>query len=261
VRILYIERLYYFEMWESPRCLKTVADVTAALKKLKSEASRLAELKEQIRIRVIGLAWSDLHTPWSKGGEAFDSKHLTARLKEIIGEQSKREIPTRAPVPQVKRKELPTLGTETLDKLQLDARAAAKSGAFEEAARAEKARREVEGIGDTRENMQPIDIPTVAIGMRLERLIWYDFTDPAARAEAGADGGFMWCTCTVLAVENVAKGPRSVYKDGEAAWVRWDANDRVTPAEKESEGAFKLLKTRWNKPDGEGAWRLDFDDV
>jgi len=88
-----------------------------------------------------------------------------------------------------------------------------------------------------------------------------DFTDPAARAEAGADGGFMWCTCTVLAVENVAKGPRSVYKDGEAAWVRWDANDRVTPAEKESEGAFKLLKTRWNKPDGEGAWRLDFDDV
>ena len=26
---LYIERLYYFEMWESPRCLKTVADVTA----------------------------------------------------------------------------------------------------------------------------------------------------------------------------------------------------------------------------------------
>ena len=27
-----------------------------------------------------------------------------------------------------------------------------------------------------------------------------DFTDPAARAEAGADGGFMWCACTVLAV-------------------------------------------------------------
>ena len=97
--------------------------------------------------------------------------------------------------------------------------AAVVAGAFEEAARAEKARREVEGIGDTRENMQPIDIPTVAIGMRLERLCWYDFTDPAARAEAGADGGFMWCACTVLAVENVAKGPRSVYKDGEAAWV------------------------------------------
>eukprot|EP00966_Prymnesium_polylepis_P325790 7381739-Prymnesium_polylepis.1 len=26
---LYIGRLYYFEMWESPLCLKTVADVTA----------------------------------------------------------------------------------------------------------------------------------------------------------------------------------------------------------------------------------------
>ena len=43
--------------------------------------------------------------------------------------------------------------------------------------------------------------------------------------------------------------------------VRWDANDRVKPPELETEGAFELKKSKWNKSEGEGAWRLDFDNV
>ena len=34
------------------------------------------ELKEQIRMRILGLGWSDLHTPWSKGGEAYGAPHI-----------------------------------------------------------------------------------------------------------------------------------------------------------------------------------------
>ena len=39
---------------------------------------------------------------------------------------------------------------------------------------------------------------------------------------------------------------------------RWDANDRVSPAELESEGVIELKKSYFNK-DCEGAWRLDLD--
>ena len=54
------------------------------------------------------------------------------------------------------------------------------------------------------------------------------------------------------------KGPRSVYKPGEAALVRWDANDRVSPAELESESAFLSKPRLWNQ-NVEGGWRLWFE--
>ena len=94
-----------------PRCLKTLDAVKKALQKL-AETRKVAELKEQIRIRVVGLAWEDLKTAWSKGGDAFGSAHLLAHLKLIIAEQSKRPIPTTPPVPIMERKALPQLGTQ-----------------------------------------------------------------------------------------------------------------------------------------------------
>ena len=43
--------------------------------------------------------------------------------------------------------------------------------------------------------------------------------------------------------------------------VRWDANDCVAPPQVETESAFKLLKSKWCKSHGEGAWRLDLDHI
>jgi len=59
----------------------------------------------------------------------------------------------------------------------------------------------------------------------------YDYTGRGN----GEVGDFMWCTCTVIATEKVPKGPRSIYKEGEAVLVRWDADDRVEPPEVETE--------------------------
>ena len=56
--------------------------------------------------------------------------------------------------------------------------------------------------------------------------------------------------------EQVPKGPRSFYKPGEAAMVRWDANDRLDLPEPASDGVVELKKKKWNK-DSEGAWRKD----
>ena len=98
------------------------------------------------------------------------------------------------------------------------------------------------------ENRQPLRPPTIKKGVRLERLCWYNYTEPDAE---GDEGGSMWrslarqntslpsalpcslashrllplgrCSCTVIETENVRKGPRSFYKSGEAVLVRWCA--------------------------------------
>jgi len=98
------------------------------------------------------------------------------------------------------------------------------------------------------ENRQPLRPPTIKKGVRLERLCWYNYTEPDAE---GDEGGSMWrslarqntslpsalpcsltshrllplgrCSCTVIETEGVRKGPRSFYKQGEAVLVRWCA--------------------------------------
>ena len=39
------------------------AEMEKELEKLKSKSAKLAALKEQVRIRVLGLGWADLATP------------------------------------------------------------------------------------------------------------------------------------------------------------------------------------------------------
>ena len=108
---------------------------------------------------------------------------------------------------------------------------------FEAAARAEKARREAEGVGDAHQAQQPPVAPEVQVGDRLEQLCHYVVVEDEDEGEEGKEGkegaggaggasaGWMWCACSVLAVEDVPKGPRSVYKPGEAARVRWDNSE------------------------------------
>ena len=93
-------------------------------------------------------------------------------------------------MPLLDRKALPQLGTATDAKLLLDQRAAEAAGGFEAAARAEKARREAAGIGDSHAERQPPVAPSVAAGTivagtRLEVLCHYNF---AMAVEAGQMG-------------------------------------------------------------------------
>ena len=54
------------------RCfIRTAGDVLKKFDKLKSEAVQREAVKEQIRIRVIGLGWKDLRHAWSKNGVAY----------------------------------------------------------------------------------------------------------------------------------------------------------------------------------------------
>ena len=84
-------------MFTSEACWMTATIVNSELKKIKSRSAKLSALKEQIRIRVLGLGWDDLATPWSKDGKILTPDELSLHLKMIIKEQKRRIIPAKSP--------------------------------------------------------------------------------------------------------------------------------------------------------------------
>ena len=247
----YVDRLYYHEKWGSAACWKTAAVAEREIEKCSSKSVKLEALKEQIKIRTLGLGWADLTTPWSKDGAAFTPADLMVHLKKIISEQARRVIPDKPPVPGLKRKQLPTLGESTSDATRLDAQEAASGAAVEAAARAAKGAREAKGIGDSyqqRQGSRP-EIDEALVGIRIESIFHYILPE-------GVFGdALMWCSGEVI---NVDPRPYKDFPKGKSAMVAWDANDRVEPPEKAITLPVKLLPSLWNK-DCLGAWRFDLD--
>ena len=62
----YIDALYYNEMLHYAARWNTAAVVDRELKNMNSKSYKLLSLKENIRMRVIGLSWEDLSMHWSK---------------------------------------------------------------------------------------------------------------------------------------------------------------------------------------------------
>ena len=246
----YIDALYYFEMWGSPACWKTPAKATAEYGKLNSTAAKLEALKEQIRIRVLGLGWKDLACAWSAEGKAFPPAQLFAHLNTIIIAQAKRPIPTAPPAPGMVRKALPQFGKRTAQVAGLDEREALGGAAIVEAARALKASREAKGIGDSysvRQGSQPAH--ESLLGARVEVVFHYTLPE-------GVFGqALMWCSGEVVDLD---PRPYTSFPKGKSALVRWDANDRVTPPEPVTTLGCKLLPSKWNKDDV-GAWHMGLD--
>ena len=100
----FIDALYYHEMYGSAACWMSSRAVDNELKKIKSKSAKLEALKENIRIRTIGLGWKDLAITWSSNGSERTPVELTKHLKMIIKEEKKRNIPSR-PTINVQQKE------------------------------------------------------------------------------------------------------------------------------------------------------------
>lgn len=255
----YIDAIYYRTMYDSPARWRTPADVTREVGKLKSKSAKLAALKEQIRIRTLGLGWADLHHAWSKDGTDFEPRVLALHLKVIIAAEATRPIPSTPPVPLPARKVLPTLGETACDVAALDAKQMDGAAAFDQKARAEVERREAEGEGDRYEQCQPTSRPAVAtlLGKRLDYLFEY------AHASGGGSD-LRWSQGVVTLVSdgtNIYK-PGAVsakFKAGEGVNIKWDACPGRGEAES-STTAVALLPSKWNPRSGEpreGWWRLD----
>ena len=112
----YADALTYIEMAHSPRFWSTKTMARDHFKSLTSLTARLDAVKEQIRIRVLGFGWKDLHHPWSRDGKAFTPQQLLDHLVAVIlPEESKRGIPDKPEMNLPSLKNLPQLGQKTAD--------------------------------------------------------------------------------------------------------------------------------------------------
>ena len=80
----FIESLIYHKMWDGDVCWKTVGEVTAGLKRIKTKGGKIDALKDNIRICWKGLGWEDCETRWTMLGKTLTVQDLANRVKELI---------------------------------------------------------------------------------------------------------------------------------------------------------------------------------
>ena len=245
-------------MFGSAACWMTVPSVDRELRKLQSKSSKITALKDNIRIRVLGLGWVDLATPWSRNGKDLTVDQLGDHLKLIIKEQRKRGIPSKPPIPLPERKDLPTLGTKTPDLLAIEATYLLKSNKFEKDAHTTRNNREAAGVGDRHADLQPMSRPNIDQHLLGKRL---DVCEKYVLEEGGSE--LRWSQGIVIKVSNgsniLKPGARTAkFKKGEGVLIRWDAN--AAHNELVSTSAQRLLLSKWNpkQTHTEGSWRFDF---
>ena len=254
----FIDALYYHEMFGSASCWMNIPSVDCELRKLKSKSAKITALKENIRIRVLGLGWEDLATPWSINGKDLTSDELAKHLKSIIKEQRKRSIPSKPPIPLPERKDLPILGTKTLDLAVIESTHLLKGENFERDAHAIRNKREADGVGDRYAGLQPMSRPNIDQSLLGKRL---DVCEKYTLEEGGIE--LRWSQGTVVKISNgsniLKPGARTAkFKKGEAVLIKWDANPARN--EMESTSAQRLLLSKWNPKQTHtaGSWRFDF---
>ena len=108
--------------------------------KLKSKTAKLDAVKEQIKIRVLGFGWDDLHIPWSSSGiHQSPEQLLTYLIDTLIPAQTTRIVPETPKITLPSReKNMPTLGTRTTDIAVLDKKQKDQSDSFVKAAVAKR---------------------------------------------------------------------------------------------------------------------------
>ncbi len=142
-----------------------MADLDKELRKVKSKSAKLDALKESIRMRVIGIGWEHLSTPWSKNGKDYTPAQLTQHLKKIIAAEWTRIIPKKSPVKLPQGKKSSVLGTQASDAVAIDQAHQATTDEFVE--NAKKIRDDRDRYG----GMQQTSAPAVdenLIGQHLE---------------------------------------------------------------------------------------------
>jgi hypothetical protein len=187
-------------MFDSPACWQNKKGAKKSFEKLTSRSARLEAVKEQIRIRVIGFGWKDLHHPWSEGGVEFSSDHLLNHLcNKIIPEQKLRGIPDKPTMELPSRKQLPQLGTRSTDLQDLDSRYEDEKCLAIEGAIKMRETLEADGIVDRHEHMQPprLEVGENMIGLEVEQLWIFEEEDGSKVSQ--------WCQGLVVAVKTRGK--------------------------------------------------------
>ena len=239
----YANALTLIDMFYSPACWRSKSVAKTEFEKLPSRTAKLNSVKEQIRIRVKGFGWTDLHHPWSENGVEFSPEHLLSHLMDkIIPEQNKRQLPIEPTMNLPSRKHLPQLGTQTLDVAKLEERyESERETAVAEAIKLRE-QMENEGATDRHERLQPSVSPAVnedLIGSEIE--ILYSYKEPDGSAVD------QWCQGIVVAI----KTRNRVHIQWRESTLR-EGDLSITEE--------VLMKSKWNKH-VLGGWRYSLDSL
>ena len=198
-------------------------------KKLTSETAKRGDLKEQIRIRVIGFGWKDLDHPCSRNGVTYPAYNfLNLLCGESIPEQRNKNVPNVPLVVLPSRGDRQQLGKRSRGLDALDARDRENEDEFVN--KYEDLRDELEDMGNTDryEKLQPTP-PEVD-----EYLIYYNIEQLWGYKEDDGNKVNQWFRGTVVAIKFGGK----VHIKLDDTFLR-PGDTRITEE--------KLLKSKWNK--------------
>ena len=133
----YAAALTFIEMYHSDACWKDAIIARRKFDALGSDTAKREAVKDQIRIRVNGLGWKDVHHAWSLKGVDYTGNQLLQHLlmKIIPAQDDGRVIPETPRVNLPSRKNMQQLGTRTLDVDDLDLRKDEEMEQFERGGR------------------------------------------------------------------------------------------------------------------------------
>ena len=234
--------------------IRTVPDLRAALEETRSEKRQLDLLKEQLNIVVHGFGWSKYRTPFSSSkdesvGSLLD---LQTKTEAMIKECGKVDAPLEPPVPDSATKTMPSLGTLTLQSIELLNRKQASAGELRLRAKAMEAERAADAAAnlaarqDEHAHAQPADPPLVEVGMHLEI---------NTEIEDVNESGTLFYYKQWLAVEVVSSAALSEDKAIRAAMRAPD----WFLVKYECDGMEEWLRLKEFNCNSKGSWRLDLD--
>ena len=241
-----VEASYYWDMYFSDVCWKGKQSIVKTmLARLRSESAKVEALKENIRMRVLGLGWKQFAITWSQKGVRRSVDELAMHLKMIIREERKLTPPTDPALEMPKRAVLPILGTATKQLLESEDTAKIDEKEFRERAAELRMQREARGEGSIFSVMQPLYCPELHELMDKRIDVLYSFQLDSEEKV------LRWCQGKVIKILTEKTKPTVV--------VRWDPMPDVDGKENSIEETQQELPQRkWNK-DVEGAWRLDIN--
>lgn len=245
----------YYRMYNMPSCWKGNPNIVRKkLSTLKSDASRLQALKDNITIRVKGFNWSWAHHAWSKNGDLYTVNNLQKHLEFVIQQENEEGIPPHPNIMnyQLECKDLPMLGKPISEMAALDKKQKLSLNKFKKKANAIGLEREDSRKGDNsifRKEQQRWDRPDIAtlINQRIDML--YNIVDTDEEEKKV----LRWCQGEVIEVYEKRKNIQKVR-------ILWDPLPNDIEYQDYTESDEVIVPKLWNiSKEIEGAWRMDID--